>query len=301
MVEHTGSSEAQAAANTYQLSLSVDPDGRDVIKESLAQVSAWLRAKKKWDAPLSGNVFQRQPGQQRDLLTLHRESASGQDFRMRLTEITNLGIWRTQLTVSTPIDSKPWIALQVGNSEGRWAAVPGLALNLLDSMVTRDGLAIVTSGARVVTPTNVEEFLEELTDLDRRGLSFVAATDEQFDFRRFVAQVDRWALQVRGLAQTAVLTPDATKIAAEALGSDHSVAPWTLRTYYPDVDPAIRADGFRHKWMTTERLSTQPDRVIQDSLGRIARRHAYLRAPLEGTKPSTELSGAWKTRHWWSP
>lgn len=275
--------EDRDAANAYQMSLAVEPDGRDVIDEATAQVSAWLRARKRWDPRLDGSRFQYQPGKKRDLLTLHRDSSSGREFRMRLTEETRQGIWRTQLTVSVPRSGDPWLALQVANSEGLDPAVPGLATRLLDALTTRDGLSIVSATAWLVTPNNVEEFLERLTDPDRRGLYFVAATAEDpYDFAPFFAQVGRWVREVRGLGQMAVLTPEATEIVAEALGASHAVAPWTLRTFYPDVDPAVRSDGFRHKWLTTERLAKEPDRAIQQVLGRIARRHAALRPPLDG-------------------
>lgn len=275
--------DERVATNGYQMSLEVDAEGRDVIDDAVAQVASWLRTKKRWEPRLDTNGFQYQSGHNRDLLTLHHESASGREFRMRLTEDTPQGVWRTQLTVGVPRSASPWLALQVGNSEQRWAAVPGLATNLLDALTTRDGMSVVSSEALIVSPNNVEDFLERLTDPDRRGLYFVAGTAKQpFDFPPFAQQVGRWVREVRGLAQMVVLTPEATEIVAVALGASHAVEPWTLRTFYPDVDPAIRSDGFRHKWLTTERLGKDPDRVIQQLLGRIARRHAYLRPPLDG-------------------
>lgn len=275
--------DERVAANGYQMSLEVEDDGRDVIDETVAQVASWLRTKKRWEPRLDTSGFQYQSAQNRDLLTLHHESSSGREFRMRLTEDTLQGVWRTQLTVSVPRSGDPWLALQVGNSEQRWASVPGLATNLLDTLRTRDGMSVVSSKALTVSPYNVEDFLERLTDPDRRGLYFVAGTAKTpFDFPPFAQQVGRWVREVRGLAQVVVLTPEATEIVAEALGPSHAVAAWTLRTFYPDVDPAIRSDGFRHKWLTTERLGKDPDRAIQQLLGRIARRHAYLRPPLEG-------------------
>lgn len=275
--------DERVATNGYQMSLEVEADGRDVVDEAVSQVASWLRRKKRWEPRLDASRFQYQPGQKRDLLTLHHESSSGREFRMRLTEDTPQGVWRTQLTVSAPRSGTPWVALQVGNGEQRWAAVPGLATNLLDTLTTRDGISVVSSEALIVSPANVEDFLERLTDPNRRGLYFVAGTAHApFDFPPFAHQVGRWVREVRGLAQMVVLTPEATDLVAHSLGPSHAVAPWTLRTFYPDVDPTIRSDGFRHKWLTTERLGKESDRVIQQLLGRIARRHAYLRPPMDG-------------------
>lgn len=277
--------DERAASNAFLMSLAVEPDGRDVIVETVAQVASWLRHRPKaWDPRLDVNGFQTDRENGRDLLTLHHESKTGREFRFRLTEETRTqGVWRTQLTVSVPRAGDPWLALHVANSHGRWAAVPRLAMNLLDTLRTRDGLSSLTSRPLIVSPGNAEDFLERLTDPERRGLYFVAGSDESgIDFRAFAAQVGRWVTQVRGLGQMAVLTPEATAYVAEALGPTHSIAPWTIRTFHGDVDPAVRSDGFRHKWLTTDRLVRERDDVIQQLLGRIARRHASLTPQIEG-------------------
>lgn len=275
--------DERVASNSFQMSLRVGDDATEVIEVALSQVAAWLRTQKGWDAVLTGNGFQRQLRENRDLLTLHRESSEGRDFRVRLTEATRLGVWKTQLTVHVPSAGGSWVALQVGNSEGRWTAVPNLAAYLLDSVPLMDGTALLSSDALVVGPGNVDEFLDQLCDPTRRGLFFVAGTsNNDIDFSAFRRKVSKWGRQVRGLAQVAVLSPEATDAVASALGRDHAVAPWTLRTFQPDVDPAVRADALRHKFLTTERLGRERDDLIQQLLGRIARRHAFLRPSFDG-------------------
>ncbi len=267
------------------MSLAVEPDGRDVIAEAVSQVSSWLRNRKRpWDPHLDGSGFQIDSRNNRDLLTLHHESRVGREFRFRMTEDAGpQGLWRTQLTVSAPREGDPWLALHVDNSQGRWAAVPVLATNLLETLTTRDGLSTVSPEPLIVGPGNAEDFLERLTDPDRRGLYFVAGSDESgISFSAFASQVGRWVSQVRGLGQVAVLTPQATAHVAEALGQSHAITPWTLRTFHSAVDPAIRTDGFRHKWLTTDRLVRERDEVIRQLLGRIARRHASLTPQIDG-------------------
>lgn len=268
--------DEQSAANSYQMFLSVEPDG-DVIDRAVGQFGAWLRFKG-WDPALDANGFQQDAD--RDLLTLHHKSSDGREFRARLTEATSGGLWRTQLTVQVPTSGAPWIALQVANSEGRWTAVPRLATYLLDSLTTKDGSTVMSSETRIVGPGKVEDLLYEIGDHDRQGLFLVAGTGhDAIDFSRFAEQVGRWTRQVRGLAQVVVLTPEATDEVWRELGPDHGVRPWMLRTFYPDVDPAIRADGLRHKFLTTERLASEREQVIRQLLGRIARRHAALWTP----------------------
>lgn len=65
-------------------------------------------------------------------------------------------------------------------------------------------------------------------------------------------------------------------------GTSHGIRPWTLRTFYPDVDPAVPADGLRHKFLTTERLASESVGGIRKLLGRTARRHAATRTPPRG-------------------
>jgi hypothetical protein len=231
--------------------------------------------------PLDANAFEQNAD--RDLLTLRHESSDGREFRARLTEASPLGQWRTQLTVQVPASGSPWIALQVANSEGRWTQVPVLAGFLLDTLTTLDGSTVLSSGARVVHAANVDDLLEAICDPDRQGLFLVAGCGpEGDDFSRYVAKVERWTSQVRGLAQVVVLTPDATDEVWRLLGPSHGIRPWTLRTFYPDVDPAVPADGLRHKFLTTERLARESEDGIRKLLGRNARRHAASRTPPRG-------------------
>lgn len=272
--------QSAANANSYQMLLNVEPDG-DVIGCVVEQFGAWLRARKNWYPQLYANALQQNAD--RDLLTLRHESSDGREFRARLTETSPYGQWRTQLTVQVPASGTPWIALQVANSQGRWTKVPALAGFLLDTLTTKDGSTAISSGARVVHAAKVDDLLEEICDLERQGLLFVAGSDhEGGDFSRYVKQVERWTSQVRGLAQVVVLTPDATDEAWRLLGPSHGIRSRTLRTFYPDVDPAIPADGLRHKFLTTERLARESDDGIRKLLGRTARRHAALRTPPQG-------------------
>ena len=233
--EHVGCWTAlldeRSAANSYQMFLSVEPDG-DVIGRVVEQFGAWVRGRKNWDPQLDANAFQRNAD--RDLLTLRHESSGGREFRARLTEVSPYGQWRTQLTVQVPASGTPWIALQVANSQGRWTQVPALAGFLLDTLTTKDGSIAMSSGARVVHAAKIDDLLEEICDPDRQGLFFVAGSGhEGGDFSRYVNQVERWTSQVRGLAQVVALTPDATDEAWRLLGPSHGIRSWTLRRSIP--------------------------------------------------------------------
>jgi hypothetical protein len=264
-----------SSANDYRLFLHVQDDGANAVDGVVGQLASWLRKKKGWTPRLDRSGFTVDGG--RDLLTIHRESSDGVEFRARLTESSPQGIWRTQVTVQQPRAGQPWVALTVSNSEGRWVAVPGLAHYLLDTLTLADGSTVISRDAKVVGPTGVDDLLDEVCDPDRQGLYFVAGSrNDEISFSLFTEQVERWSRQVKGLAQIAVLTPEATEAVRERLGQDHFVRPWTVRTFYPSVDPAVASDGLRHRYLTRQRLVDEPDESIRQLLGRIARRHAAL-------------------------
>jgi hypothetical protein len=249
----------------------------NVIDRVTGQLDGWLR-EKGWKASLDTSDFQ--VNGDRDLLTLHLMSAgSGHEFRARLTERTDTGVWRTQLTAKAPASGSSWVALQVANAEGRPTKVPRLAGYLLDALVTKDGLTEMTREPEAIGPKDVSLLIDQICDPHRHGLLFVAGSgqDGYTDFDSYVKDVAGWTKEVRGLAQVIVLTPNATDALWRELGPDHGVREWTLRTFYPGVDPAVRADALRHKFMTSRRLAGQERKATAAMLGNIARRHAAVR------------------------
>ena len=249
----------------------------NVIDRVTGQLDGWLR-EKGWKASLDTSDFQLNGD--RDLLTLHLMSpGSGHEFRARLTERTDTGVWRTQLTAKAPASGSPWIALQVANAEGRPTKVPRLAGYLLDALVTKDGLTEMTREPEAIGPGDVGLLIDQICDPHRHGLLFVAGSgqDGYTDFDSYVKDVAGWTKEARGLAQVIVLTPNATDALWREFGPDHGVREWTMRTFYPGVDPAVRADALRHKFMTSRRLAGQDRRATAAMLGNIARRHASVR------------------------
>lgn len=278
-VERTEQADV-ADSSAYRTFLKID-ESADVIERVAEQFSSWLR-EKNWDPAIARSGSHTDAD--RELLVLHHHSSEGVAFRARLIEQSPQGQWRTQLTAFSPSRGSSWVAPSVSNSEGRYVAVPRIAAYLLDTLPVRDGESPLSSSARLVgAGDDVETVLESVCDPDRQGLFLVAATSAlDIDFEVFRKRVDRWTLEVRGLAQVVVLTPDATETMREAFGPSHAVRPWTLRTFQPDADPAVEEDGLRHKFLSTQRLATDNQRAIAKLRGRVARRHASRRTAPEG-------------------
>ena len=251
------------------------PAGGDTQAYIEGQLGAWLR-EKGFDVDLGTPEVHRQ-GDSRLFIGRH-DSRSAPEFQARLVERNNKGTWITELTTRTPRRGPGWVRLRVTSDRGSYVAPPRLAKYLLTHGLFRDGGELnLTERPTVVSSSLVQDVAEVITDFSREGLVFVAGTDEDLAFDPFFGLVEDWTRDVVGLAEVYVLDPIATREMAEILGPDHAVEPWTIRTFLPDVDPAVEENGRRHRWLSTPRLADWPMPRIQRTLGRIARGHAETR------------------------
>lgn len=251
------------------------PAQQEVKKRVVEQLHIWLQ-EKGWDPSLADNGYQQREGQ--ELFVLHYDTAQAGGLRVRMREQTPFGEWRTELTVAEPRSGDSRLAIEVANSEGRFVDVPRIAGYVLDVLQAVDGPCALTSEPALLSYAGVDELADELCAEDRAGLVFVAGTADDTElFPAFRRRVARWTRQVRGLGRVVVLDPRATRAFSEAVGSTHDVAPWTIRTYQPAMDPAVMLDGRRHRVLGVRSLADQPDGYIERLLGRVAREHATTR------------------------
>ena len=263
---------AASDSQAYQTFFDVRSDG-ELVKRVEEQLESWLRQQKGWDPPTEESGYHIDPDGGRELLVLHRFSHDGRDFRARLTERSPLGRWTTNLTVHDSRIDRSWIGLHVANDQGRFVRVPRLASYLMDALEVRDGEVWMSSAPRRIHTFDVEEFAEDLSCPDRQGLYIVAGANGG-DLADHVGPVATRTQQTIGLAQVAILDADATEAFNEIMGPHHRIPPGTIRTYRPEVDPAISSDGRRHRILGVGRLNAEPVAAIQAMLGRAARRHA---------------------------
>jgi hypothetical protein len=132
---------------------------------------------------------------------------------------------------------------------------------LLDSVAARDSLAVLSSEPVRVGADAVDDLIDVLCDPERRLPAMVATAHPTIPLDLWaaaIAQVTRGAV---GLASTYILDDPAAAAFNEALGETHGVWGGALRTYMPEVDPAIPSDGLRHRVMLAARISADPQRV----------------------------------------
>lgn len=248
--------------------------GDGALDQIRDQAGAWLRLHGH-DAALDGSRFD--SDEHHDLLVLNRESADGRDFRVRLTERGADGAWRTDLTAHVSDSEISWLTVSVRNREGRVARVPRLIRYLLDVLPLRDGAALLAPRPTLLSAHDLDTIQSILCDPDRQGLVLLAGTDRDGDVDAFAARIGRVTSLVVGQAFVAVLDPLATEQLSSDFGSSHAPQPWTVRTYYPGVDPAVEVDGLRHRYLTPRRFYESSDDELRRLLRTVARGHTALR------------------------
>lgn len=236
------------------------------------QLAVWLRTRKQLDLNVSHDNDLAIDGA--SVTVVHHEGGHGKRQLMAtLVEDKPEGQWRTVLLGS----SDGWIDLTVTNSEGRFASVPNLAKYLLRVLPIGDGGCALSPEHRLIHPGNLDEVIEAVFDQSRRGLVFVCGTSHEHGLLdAFSDRVPRWTREVHGLGQVFLLTPEATDAFNEASGV-FGVTPWSIRTYYPNVDREDLQDSRRHRYLTTGALGRLTDGRIAKLLGTIARSHAATR------------------------
>lgn len=264
-----GSTESRRA-DPYTVFWQTD-DGPGALDVTLDQLGGWLR-EKGIDLDLHQDQYERTAA--RRFICLHHRSDWRHDFQARLVEHNDRGTWTTELTLATTEREGGWLRIAVSSSEGIYVGAPRISAYLLGSGLFRDGGSLrLTPSPKHVHFNEVEELAEVLTDVGRRGLAFVAGSDDDMAFDEWMSRVAKWTRDVTGLGEVFVLDPLATAELSEILGAEFAVKPHTIRTYRPGVDPALSHDAGRHRYLSKARLETSSVRGISSLLGRIAREH----------------------------
>jgi hypothetical protein len=272
----------------YRTLFKVPNSKNNVMPLGMEQLHAWLREKHyAADALAPGSTVVLAENVEGTIVeyTDHDGSAA---TRARIVENTARGRWTSQLTIHVPraASRDPWVLLDVNApgseaaaSHPAWTGTPGLARRLLSVMPAFDESAELTERPVPVFGEEAERLVDIVCDPDRRGLVFVAGSDDAMPLPRWIGLVARLLSDTVGLAAGYVLDAAATRLLAAALGPSHAVAPGTVRTFLPGADPASDLDSLRHRVLTTQR-------ILRDDGARVARllgwqaREAALERPL---------------------
>lgn len=232
------------------------------------------------------------------LLNNGANSADGsQTWRWQLREPQDDGAWLSSLVVQAPTkaddNARSWFWVEVEfaptdpSTEAEKtvrAAVPRLARGLLSRVESYDSLAILSNEPRLVMSDGVDELIDVLCDLDRRLPAIVASAHPDLDFEEWRSVVT-WATRyLPGLASIYILDPLATNLVMEDIGRPYAVWGGAIRTYLPDVDPALPQEALRHRVLSGSKVLADPSRSagILSSLPRRLAAESPLPEPLAG-------------------
>jgi hypothetical protein len=204
------------------------------------------------------------------LLHIAANSPDGAQTRnWRLRESSDGGEWVVSFTVHAPADPVDEMAVtwfwteaefvpEAGGPGRQRTGVPRLVRGLVDRVVAYDGPARLSGEPLVVRAPGVGELIDVLCDPYRRLPAVVVAAHPTVSLDDWQATIASATREVTGLASVYLLDRLGTLTFNRAIGESHAVWGGALRTYLPDVDPAVAIDGIRHRVMSAARITATP-------------------------------------------
>lgn len=252
-------------AARYRMICRTETPYAEAVKAATSAYRDWLRRKSRHqeidlDAFDAGEV---RLGPNRTCERRAEHDAKGHRAGFLLREAENGGHWLTNLLLYRPSGDKgTWIWLDVEYSgERRDPAVPYLARLLLGSIDTRDHWAELRAEPVLVRPDEVDRVLDIVCDQDRRLPVVVASPHRQIPFGEWRDTVTAITGGLAGLASLYILDPTAADAFNEGIGDALQVYGGALRTYLPDVDPALPEEAPRHRVLSAKRAQADPYRA----------------------------------------
>jgi hypothetical protein len=122
---------------------------------------------------------------------------------------------------------------------------------------------MVTAEPMLIGWERSDELIDVLCDPDRRLPAVVASAHPSFSFEEWKKVIGHVMWHLPGLASIYILDPLGTRLFAESIGRTHAVWGGAVRTYMPDVDPAVVADSLRHRVLSAARIEADPGRATR--------------------------------------
>ncbi|HEX6471960.1 MAG TPA: hypothetical protein VF069_22895, partial [Streptosporangiaceae bacterium] len=256
----------------YRTVFHTDLAPADAFHAASDEVRAWLR-RKELDVAAFDAGFARVGAGKELLHTAGNGSDGTQTQRWQLREHQQNGHWLSSLVVHAPRrtngTARTWFWLDVEfmrkdsdvEDPGQRAAVPYIVRQLLDAVEAYDSSMELRAAPRLVRPVDVDRLIDVLCDPDRRLPAIVASAHSRIEFEEWRQTIELVTKHVVGLAGIYILDPLATRALKAAIGDTHAVWGGAVRTYLPEVDPAVAADARRHRIMSAARIEVNPGRA----------------------------------------
>jgi hypothetical protein len=152
---------------------------------------------------------------------------------------------------------------------------PGFIRRILDleEIELFDGhYARLRTEPRLIEVEEVEFLIHAACDPQRRGALVVMGTDEQAPYSEQITRAKTLFGKLSGVATSYVLSAEATAEFNAQIGAPHAVHGGSIRTYYPEVDPASKLDAWRHPFVRREKIEELEGRIVTRMLESATRR-----------------------------
>jgi len=253
-----------------------DPERGSVLKTVRRGATKWLHETRGYglDALSFSGLRQLSSEAALDVTTAYDPGGDEAGLRVQLVEDQEQMQWVTTVTALAPgEDHSALVCLELEcHTAGSppLTGPPRLIRELLGQLPAGDGwsprldggfehVAPLTVQPIEVTAGGIDGLLHVLTHQDRIKPAVVTA-------RPSIAN-STWSYRLQkiwdrtaGFSSHYLLT-DAAAVSAlrEEIGDHHWVPPGAVRTFLPEVDPAWPADGFRHRFLTFQRMADRND------------------------------------------
>ncbi|MEU3455330.1 hypothetical protein ABZ671_17290 [Micromonospora sp. NPDC006766] len=251
------------------------------------QLDRWIADTKGWDtSALRENRWTTIGDSVRALLLQHEGQDGSASTRVRIVETKPDGRWIVQLTAHVPNAKEraawAWVDIESPDSDSeesrsrpRRAGTPRFVAPILDVIDAWDGAARLTTRPMIIRGDEVDEVHQALLDTERRGVVFLAGSDDSLPMVPWVDLIAKLTRFTKGTASCYVLDGEATRLLNDRVGHTHAVLPGRLRSYRSQVQPDSAVDALRHRVLGTERILDDGE---HDRLARILASNAQLQA-----------------------
>lgn len=267
-------------------------DNQPLTAAALAQANSWLRWKK-YDADAVELGQTRSVSENAEVtLTEVRAQDDSVSTMFLLQERSGDAVWTSRLIIHEPAHDRrdPWVWLDiVSPDDAPFTARPRLTQYLLEVLDGRDGGSRLDPQVRHTGVEDIPELVDALRDPRRRGLVFVAGSDDSLPIQPWRRLVGDLLHETTGLAAGYVLDADATREFAMRVGESHAVPAGTMRTYVRGVELGNPLDARRHRYLGTAQIVNGKVGNVRRVLGARAREIA-LAQPLSSQAIRVENS-----------
>ena len=270
-------------------------DSAEISDQAIDQVvGTWLQAKRLELPPPNGSII----SNGKTLSHFRLDTSEWSATRWTLDEIWSEPSWFTGPTqpnrhgvttiTAVRVNSDVWFWVEVDSpllvykpswsdeviEEPQTSGTPMIVTKLMDAFELVDGRS--PAMPEVLTISSEQHYrglLASLADEERFSAIYVSTPPPEETLDSWKHKVEALTQGSTGMAINVVIDPNLTQQILPTMGFKHSIPSGALRTFLPGVKFFDDSDGYRHKLLTSARISvTRPEK-----LARILRRAQVLR------------------------